>query len=34
MFPYYVGKYEPMQNNIDFESAKKILMKEDNKMVV
>ena len=34
MLPYYVGKYEPKQNNIDFESAKDILMKEDDKMVV
>ena len=34
MLPYYVGKYELMQNNIGFESAKEILMKEDNKMVV
>ena len=32
--PHYVGKYEPKQNNIDFESAKDILMKEDDKMVV
>ena len=34
MLPYYVGNYEPIQNNIDFESAKEILMKEDNKMIV
>ena len=33
MLPYYEGKYEPRQNNIDFESAKEILMKEDFKMV-
>ena len=33
MLPYYVGKYEPKQNNIDFESAKDNLMKEDDKMV-
>ena len=33
MLPHYVGKYEPKQNNIDFESAKEILMKEDYKMV-
>ena len=33
MLSCYVGKYEPMQN-IDFESAKEILMKEDNKMIV
>ena len=34
MFPCYEGKYEPKQNNIDFESAKEVLMKEDDKMVV
>ena len=34
MLPHYVGKYEPKQNSIDFESAKEIIMKEDNKMVV
>ena len=34
MLPYYVGKYEHKQNNIDFESAKDILMKEDDEMVV
>ena len=34
MLPNYVGNYEPVQNNIDFESAKEILMKEDNKMIV
>ena len=34
MLPYYVGKYEHKQNNIGFESAKDILMKEDYKMVV
>ena len=33
MLPYYVGKYEHTQKNIDFESAKEILMKEDYKMV-
>ena len=33
MLPNYVGKYEPKQNNIDFESAKEVLMKEDDKMV-
>ena len=33
MLPHYVGKYEPKQNNIDFESAKEVLMKEDDKMV-
>ena len=34
MLPYYEGKYEPRQNIINFESAKKILMKEDYKMVM
>ena len=34
MLPYYIGEYEPKQNNIDFETAKEILMKEDNKMVI
>ena len=34
MLHHYVGKYEPKQNNIDFGSAKDILMKEDEKMVV
>ena len=34
MLPFYEGVYEPKQNNIDFESAKDILMKEDYKMVV
>ena len=34
MLPHYVGKYEHKQNNIDFDSAKDILMKEDDKMVV
>ena len=34
MLPYYEGKYETIQNNIDFESAKEILMKEDYKMIV
>ena len=34
MLPHYEGVYEPKQNNIDFESAKEILMKEDYKMVV
>ena len=33
MLPYYEGIYDPKQNNIDFESAKEILMKEDYKMV-
>ena len=34
MLPHYVGKYEPKQNIIDFESAKDIFMKKDDKMVV
>ena len=34
MLPHYVGKYEPKQNTIDFESARKCLMKEDDKIVV
>ena len=34
MLPYYEGKYETIQNNIDFESAKEISMKEDYKMIV
>ena len=33
MLPYYIGNYEPIQNNIDFETAKNILMEEDNKMI-
>ena len=31
--PYYISKYEPMQNNTDFESARVFLMKEDYKML-
>ena len=34
MLPYYERVYEPKQNNIDFESAREILGKEDDKMVV
>ena len=34
MLPHYKGIYEPKQNNIGFESAKDILMKEDYKMSV
>ena len=34
MLPYYEGKYIPKQNNIDFESAKEVLMGADKKMVV
>ena len=33
MLPHYVGKYEPKQNNFDFESAKDTLMEEDDKMI-
>ena len=33
MLPHYEGEYKPKQNNIDFESAKNILMKEDYKMI-
>ena len=33
MLPYYVSEYEPKQNNINFESAQDILMKEDYKMI-
>ena len=34
MLPHFVGNDEPRQNIIAFESAKEILMKEDDKMVV
>ena len=34
MLPHYEGVYKPKNNNIDFESAREILMKEDYKMVV
>ena len=34
MLPFYGGKYEPKQNNIDFESSTEILMREDYKKVV
>ena len=34
MLPCYEGKCEPKQNNIDFESARKILMEEKDKMVL
>ena len=34
MLPHYVSKYEPKQKNIVFETAKIILMEEDNKMIV
>ena len=33
MLPYYESKYETKKNNIDFETAKEISMKEDYKMV-
>ena len=34
MLPNYEGVYEPKQNEIDFESSREVLMKEDNKMIV
>ena len=34
MLPYYEREHEPKQNNIDFESVREMLMKEDFKMVV
>ena len=34
MLPHYEGVYEPKQNNIDFETAKIILMEEDKKLIV
>ena len=34
MIPHYESKSEPRQNIIDFESAKEILMKGDDKTVV
>ena len=34
MLPYYIGEYIPKQINIDFESAKEVLMKEDYQMIV
>ena len=33
MLPHYESKYEPKQKTIDFESARKILIKEDVEMV-
>ena len=33
MLPHYEGEYKPKQCNIDFESARENLMKEDYKMV-
>ena len=34
MLPHYAGKYEPKQKNIDSESVREILMKEDYKMIM
>ena len=34
MFPHFAGVYERKQNNIDFKSAREVLMEEDYKMVV
>ena len=34
MLCYYKGEYEPKQTNIDFESAGKLLMKEDDQLAV
>ena len=34
MLPYYIGEYISKQINIDFESAKKVLMKEDYEIIV
>ena len=34
MLPLYEGRYDPTRNNIDFESAKELLMIEDNKMFI
>ena len=34
MLPCYEGKYEPKQNNVDLGSARRILMKKDDKMFV
>ena len=31
MLPHNVGKYEPKQNNLDFDSANEFLMKTDKK---
>ena len=33
MLPYYEGEYRLKQNNIDFESAKEVLMEVVKKMV-
>ena len=34
LLPNYIGEHELKQNNIDFESARELLMKEDDTMVV
>ena len=34
MLHYYISEYEPKQIIFDFETAREILMKEDDKMVV
>ena len=34
MLPYYKGEYEAKQNKIDFESARELLMRKDDEMVV
>ena len=34
MLPYYIGEYEPNKKYIDSESAREIVIKEENKMVV
>ena len=34
MLPYYASEYKPKQNNIDFESAREILMNENYEIVV
>ena len=34
MLPYYEGTFKPKQNNIDFESARRIWRREDDRTVV
>ena len=34
MLCYYIDEYEPKQTNIDFESAREFLMKEDGQLAV
>ena len=34
MLPYYIGEYEPKQDDIDFEPAGEILTREDDKTFV